>query len=263
MGAVYDVTLKLKYSSEQDVIDATEHFVKVNSGKVKFSDVDYSSIETAIQIILPKRGFHINSQTDNSIDCDCGFDASYGWESVMYDWFAAIAVTLNNGSSIDVYPDSGHTIGTIQNGEVVWNDGDDDEDWDEDEDEWDEDDEGEDDEDEDGGSAMQVDDPELQKAIDYINEFTEDEYGDTAITDGTDLSDVGLMFTFAGDEDEYTTEVSADLVNYTISYFVNGELVDQDKFSSISEMNDTLKILSFDWLYHACCRQIDWDEDEE
>lgn len=261
MGAVYDVTLKLKYNSEQDVIDATKAYVERNSGSVNFSDVDYSSIVSAIQIILPKRGFNLISQTGTSIECDCGFDASYSWESVMYDWFSFIAPSLNAGS-IDIYPDSGHVFGEVQNGKVVWDELDEEEeDEDEDEDDYDEDDYA--DEDEDNTSGMQVDDPELQKAINYINEFTEDEYGDIAINEGDDLSDIGIMFTYAGDEDEYTTEVSVDLINYTISYYVNDEMVDQDKFSSISEMNDTLNILSFDWLYHACCRHIDWDEDDE
>ena len=252
MGAVYHVELKLSYDSAQSVIRATKDIV--NAYEISYYDKDFSSIVSAIQLILPKRGFQINSQSNTALDCDCDFDASYSWEGVMQAWFDHLArlSAINDYSEITIYPDNGGEKGVVQNGKVNWSDLEEEDD----DDDWGEDDSG-------SGSGIQVDDPELQKAIDYINEFTVDEYGDIAINEGDNLSDVGIMFTYAGDDDEYVTEVSVNLINYTISYFVNGEMVEQDKFSSLSEMNGTLSNLAFDWLYHECCRHIDWDEDDE
>ena len=247
MGAVYSVKLRLEYPDANSVISATRRFVD-STHKAKFSDVDYSSIVSAIQIILPKRGFLLEQQLDNYIACSCDFEASYGWEGIIYKWFESIAPALSDGSLIWIFPDDGFVKGVVQNNKVVW----DDEDDEDDEDDWDED---------EIPVGMKVDDPELQKAIDYINEFTFDEYGDIAIEEGSDLSDIGILFTYAGEDDEYMTEVSVNLNNLTINYFVNGELVDTDSFGTLAQMNDTLAILSFDWLYKGCCDQIDWDED--
>lgn len=262
MGAVYSIEGNLRYKSETDIVNATKEYINQTTN-AKFSDTEFSNIYGALAVMFTKN-VHTGSKSSDTysdtISFYADFNASYGWESVMTGWFDFIAPYLENASILRIAPDTGSYYGEVRDGKVVWSDLDD-----EDEDDEDEDDEYDDydDEDEDATPGMQVDDPELQKAIDYINEFTEDEYGDIAINEGDDLSDIGIMFTYAGDEDEYVTEVSVDLINYTISYFVNGEMVDQDKFSSISEMNDTLNILSFDWLYHACCRHIDWDEDDE
>ena len=49
-----------------------------------------------------------------------GFDASYGWESVMMDAFTIIAPFLQNGSEIKIYPDSGCDHGKVYAGKVKW-----------------------------------------------------------------------------------------------------------------------------------------------
>ena len=49
-----------------------------------------------------------------------GFDASYGWESVMTDAFEKIAPFLEEGSEIKIYPDSGCDHGIVENGKVNW-----------------------------------------------------------------------------------------------------------------------------------------------
>lgn len=254
MGAVYSIEGNLRYKSEADIVNATKEYINQTTN-AKFSNTEFSNIYGVLAVMFTKK-VHTGSKSSDSysdtISFFADFNASYGWESVMTGWFDFIAPYLENASILRIAPDTGSYSGEVRDGKVVWSNLDD-------EDEYDD----YDDEDEYDTPGMRVDDPELQKAIDYINEFTEDEYGDIAINEGDDLSDIGIMFTYAGDNDEYITEASADLINYTISYFVNGEMVDQDKFSSISEMNDTLKILSFDWLYHACCRQIDWDEDAD
>ena len=115
---------------------------------------------------------------------------------------------------------------------------------------------------------MQVDDPELQEAIDLINDYTLDEFGHIEITEGFDLSRIGLMYTTdendSADEPDYMIElqVEADLINKAINYFVNNDLRHQDKFSSYAEMNEVLEGLYFDDMYGECLGYIT-DQDRE
>lgn len=273
MGAVYSVTLKIKYNSEDAVINATQEFINANSGHAVF-DEDYSSLLSTIQIILPERGFTLHEQTDNYLSCDCDFDASYGWESVMQDWFNSLvqSFAVQDGSTIMIYPDSGWETATAKNGTAYWRENE-------------------------GGSwavgpdgypfqnqrtsqatvyeeqadavPMQVDDPELQQAIDFLNAYGESEFEHICIDENTDLSDVGLMYTTAGDNGEHEVQASADLKNCTLKYYVDGNLEGQDDFGSLSEMIDLLSSTDvalvgiFDWLYGKCCDFIDWDSESE
>lgn len=45
-----------------------------------------------------------------------GFDASYSWNGVMDEWFRAVAPSLEPGSEIEVWPDSGSWKCTVKDG---------------------------------------------------------------------------------------------------------------------------------------------------
>ena len=117
-------------------------------------------------------------------------------------------------------------------------------------------------------SPMLVDDPELQEAIDLINDYTLAEFDHIGITEGDNLEDVGLMYTTdenaTADEPNYLIElqVSADLINKTINYYVNGDLRYQDKYSSYAELNKELEWLDFDSMYGSCLGYVT-DQDRE
>lgn len=134
MGAVYDVVLKISYNNEQDIIDITKDFVGRSAGYVSFSNVDYSTFKSTLGIILPVRGLQIDYQTRDKLKCSCGFDASYGWGTVVGDWFEAIAPVLKDGSMISIYLwDEGEDRGVVHNGSVDWIDTEDEDYEDEDE----------------------------------------------------------------------------------------------------------------------------------
>lgn len=266
MGAVYDVSLKLYYNDEQDVINATQAFIAANSGHAVFHE-DYSSLISTIQIILPKRGFYLDTQTDNYISCNCGFDASYGWESVMQDWFNSIATdgAVLNNSTIRISPDSGWERGVLQDGTVHWTENE-------------------------GGKwgigaegypfqypernqasvpqveereyiPMTVDDPLLQEAINAINDYCYKEFDHIGVEEGDDLSDIGVMYSTAGDDDDHEVQVTLDLVNFKVKYYVDQEFVGEDDYGSLQNMLDqVLKYLDFDNLYGDCCDYIDDEE---
>lgn len=117
-------------------------------------------------------------------------------------------------------------------------------------------------------SPMMVDDPELQEAIDLINDYCLAEFDHMGITDGDNLEDVGLMYTTDEDVTEdgsnYMVElqVSADLINKAINYYVNGDLRHQDKFGSYAELTAALEYLDFDSMYGSCLDYVT-DQDRE
>lgn len=48
-----------------------------------------------------------------------GFDASYGWESVMMEMFEILAPFLEDKSEMYIYPDEDYDHLTVKNGKYV------------------------------------------------------------------------------------------------------------------------------------------------
>ncbi len=103
---------------------------------------------------------------------------------------------------------------------------------------------------------------DLQRALDFINDYRYYEFDDEdPLTPSDNLSDIGLMYTTIDETDDDYTElqVSVDLVNFEMNYYVDAELVHRDRYSGLAEMNATvLSGLEFDELYSAC---ISYGED--
>lgn len=73
----------------------------------------------------------------------------------------------------------------------------------------------------------------LDKAKQYINDFCEAEYHDSA--DFFDLHNVGLAFTTLTD-DELPIQVTADLIDFKITYEFDGEIYNTEQYDSIEDM---------------------------
>lgn len=87
---------------------------------------------------------------------------------------------------------------------------------------------------------------QLDTAKGLITEFCEREYGSEV--EFTDLRHIGLAYTTTEDE-KHDLQVNADLVDYSISYLVDGVQVHQDKYESLSELiEQELSVLDFDSL---------------
>lgn len=74
---------------------------------------------------------------------------------------------------------------------------------------------------------------QLDKAKYLINDFCEAEYRDVA--DFSDLHNVGLAFTTLTD-DELPVQVTADLVDFKITYEFDGEVYNTEQYDSIEDM---------------------------
>lgn len=121
MGAVYDIEGLLKFRSSQDIVDITRKFVAQSDDRIRFGDdADFTDLEGALICIFTKRGLRISNETETSVEFDSSFDASYGWEGVMMDWFESVAPVLDDGSELKIWPDSGLDDGIVKGGKVTW-----------------------------------------------------------------------------------------------------------------------------------------------
>ena len=108
---------------------------------------------------------------------------------------------------------------------------------------------------------------DLQKAIDLINRYCDAEYGDPYDDNHYDvgadgnLSDIGIMYTTSGGNNEVDLQVSADLVNNKMNYYVNSELRHTDSFKDLKDFIDSeLSNLDFDILYSTALDYVTDDD---
>ena len=95
----------------------------------------------------------------------------------------------------------------------------------------------------------------LEKAKDLINEFCEDEYNEPA--DFSDLGNVGLVYTTITDE-KIPIQVNADLVNFRIERYLNGEFLERRQYKSLEELiQNELEELVFDNLISASEEELE------
>lgn len=114
MGQCYSVTLKAKLKDADAFVRLTREFTKEWSQ-------DYKDKLTGISGII---NFIVGDGTVDVLYEDGfpvfrgDFDASYSWDGVMSGWFAAVAPSLVDGSSIEVWPDEGSWKRTVVGGEA-------------------------------------------------------------------------------------------------------------------------------------------------
>ena len=86
-------------------------------------------------------------------------------------------------------------------------------------------------------------DPELDKAINYINDFCVDEYGSEM--DSSDISNIFIAYTTDEDTD-MEIQVTADLEQFRMLYAYGNSIVRTEQYESLEEMNrNVLSVLDF------------------
>ena len=137
MGQTYDVNLRVRFKDEKGAKNAL--FAKIGRAKeervlydmqgLRIKGFDFDNIWDLMSVFFCGWGQKFHQQGDwekthemkrEGVWLWSGFDASYGWESVMMDAFEKIAPYLEDGSEIKIYPDSGCDHGIIENGIVNW-----------------------------------------------------------------------------------------------------------------------------------------------
>lgn len=97
------------------------------------------------------------------------------------------------------------------------------------------------------GNSRSEETVSFETAKRLINEFAVYEYG--SLADFSDLSKVDLAYTTISNDDsekEYDLQVSADLINYSIKYYIDNTYVKEKKYDSLDALIDNeLNVLDF------------------
>ena len=91
-------------------------------------------------------------------------------------------------------------------------------------------------------SSNQADSPELERAKQLINSYSQREFGQDA--DYSNLNKVDLAFT-STEDGEHTLQASVDLIAFRMLYEVDGESVAAIQFHDLAELNELLADLDF------------------
>lgn len=84
----------------------------------------------------------------------------------------------------------------------------------------------------------------MGKAMNLISEYTREEFGEEA--DFTDISKIGIAYT-TNEAEEYEIQVYANLVNFSIDIFIDGDLVETHKSDTLEDfIKYQLRFLEFD-----------------
>lgn len=132
MGACYSVDVKIKFNKENEgkILEEMEKCYQNHlSQRVGFVIERYdfekpSTIQDYLDLYLVKHQKMYRSSVKEFVNgnieysANSGFDATYGWEMVMYDFFKAIAKYLLRGSILDMWPDNYHTTYRVKDGQV-------------------------------------------------------------------------------------------------------------------------------------------------
>lgn len=126
MGACYSVTVKVCLIDEVGAIKALNKYMKKDKG-VSYSLDRYASIgvtpdtfDGLMKILLAETQQKVSVVKKRKYTTyDNCFNASYGWEFIMIDWFNILAPFLSNGSEMLIYPDEGYDKLVIRNGKCV------------------------------------------------------------------------------------------------------------------------------------------------
>lgn len=116
---------------------------------------------------------------------------------------------------------------------------------------------------------MPTNNSDIQQAINLINEYLNyefhdqyfGEYDDLEPFDGEisandDLHDIGLMYTTTEDG-KHDLQVSVDLINAEMLYYVDDQLVHKDRYNNTSDLIfKQLENLNWDDMYDVCVGYI-------
>lgn len=132
MGACYSVVCRLKFNiwSEDKVLEKLrECYGKHLREHVGFCIEEYPfktprTIQDFMELYFTKhqKMFSFAKErlkNDNMIyEAASGFDASYGWWRIMYDFFESIGTFLMRGSRLEIWEDNDYAVYRIKDGKV-------------------------------------------------------------------------------------------------------------------------------------------------
>lgn len=126
MGACYSVTMKVNVVDEKGAVNALNHHI-ASDARTHYALEKYANIgvttatfDDLMRILLAEIQHPIDiTQNGNFKFYENDFNASYGWECVMMEWFGVMTPFLADGSELIIYPDEDCDELIIKNGKCV------------------------------------------------------------------------------------------------------------------------------------------------
>ena len=126
MGTCYSVRMKLTLLDEVGAIKAlNEHMARdtkthYNLAFYEEQGITPDTVDGLMKILLAEPQSEVSiRQAGKTRYYENAFNASYGWESVMMDWFNVLTPFLNSGSQMVIYPESDYDKLVVKNGKCV------------------------------------------------------------------------------------------------------------------------------------------------
>lgn len=126
MGACYSVEIKVNILDMPGAIKALkEHIANDTSADYSLDEYAEKGITTEtfddlMRVLLAELQRKVSiDQKGKFVIYENDFDASYGWERIMMEWFEVLAPFLANGSQMLIYPDSDYDKLVIKNGKCI------------------------------------------------------------------------------------------------------------------------------------------------
>lgn len=129
MGAVYSVTLVLAFDDRDTVTEKLKECLQmlIKGEHARFSidenKIEHMSLIETVNAFLPdvqeNEKYQVLLNDENHFTCTSGFDASYGWETILATMFTYLAPVLRDGSVIAVEPDNESWTMVAKNGVAV------------------------------------------------------------------------------------------------------------------------------------------------
>lgn len=129
MGSVYSVRAKMKFKDVNKAIEILQNKINradeenINYGLDtyrKTEELDLDDIDDLIAVFIgPGKMFDVDNQDDGWVVYNNGFDASYGWESVMMEMFIELTPVLEDTSDLFINCDDGVDLLVIRDGKWI------------------------------------------------------------------------------------------------------------------------------------------------
>ena len=123
MGQSYNVIVKMKVKGAAEIIKQSVDVFKTECPEWYGEAKDIMPCDTVYGCVAFALG---SNQKDFTAEHKKGtttyrsfFHATYSWGAVMCAWFESIAPYLKDGSSMLVYPDSGHYEYVVKDGKAI------------------------------------------------------------------------------------------------------------------------------------------------
>lgn len=118
--------MKVNVVDEKGAVNALNHHI-ASDARAHYALETYANIgvttttfDDLMRILLAEIQYPVSiTQNGEFTVYDNGFNASYGWESVMMEWFDVMTTFLADGSELLIYPDEDYDKLIIQNGKCV------------------------------------------------------------------------------------------------------------------------------------------------